>query len=85
MLTSIPRVAMRWTPAGNRRRGRPKETWRRSVERDMKALGWSWGQVAKLAADRTRWRSSVSALCASTHEEIIVRCVFQMTFNLMHA
>ena len=67
--TSIPRVAIRWTPTGNRRRGRPKETWRRSVEREMKALGWSWGQVAKLAADRPRWRSSVSALCASTHEE----------------
>ena len=27
------------------------------------------GQVAQLAADITRWRSSVSALCASTHEE----------------
>ena len=27
------------------------------------------GQVAKLAADRPRWLSSVSALCASTHEE----------------
>ena len=67
--TSIPRIAMRLTPAGNRRRGRPKETWRRYVEREMKALGWSWGQVAKLAADRPRWRSSVSALCASTHEE----------------
>ena len=67
--TTIPRIAMRWTPAGSRRRGRPKETWRRSVEREMKALGWSWGQVAKLAADRPRWHSSVSALCASTHEE----------------
>ena len=55
-------------PAGNRMRERPKDTWRRSVERQMKSLGWSWGQVAKLAADRTRWRSSVSALCASTHE-----------------
>ena len=43
-LTSIPRVAMRWTPAGNWRRGRPKETWRRSMEREMKALGWSWGR-----------------------------------------
>ena len=64
-----PKYKMRWTPAGNRRRGRPKETWRMSVEREMKALGWSWGQVEKLAADRTRWRNSVSALCASTHEE----------------
>ena len=69
--TYIPRVAMRWTPPppGNRRRGRPNEMWRRPVEREMKALGWSWGQVAKLAADSPRWRSSVSALCASTHEE----------------
>ena len=33
--TSIQRVAMRWTPAGNWRRGRPKETRRMSVERDM--------------------------------------------------
>ena len=41
--TSIPRIAMRWTPAGNRRRGRTNEMWRRSVEREMKALGRSWG------------------------------------------
>ena len=32
---------------GHWRRGRPKETWMRSVEREMKALWWSWGQVAK--------------------------------------
>ena len=32
----------------------------------MKALGWSWGQVSKLTADRTQWSSSVSALCASS-------------------
>ena len=68
-LTSIPRVAMRWTPGGKRARGRPKETWRRSVEREMKALGWSWGQVMKLATDRQHWRSLVSALCVIPHEE----------------
>ena len=68
-LTSIPRVAMRWTPGGKRARGRPKETWRRSVERETKALGWSWGQVTKLATDRQHWRSFVSALCVIPHEE----------------
>ena len=46
-LTFIPRVAMSWSSGGKRARGRPKETWRRSVEREMKALGWSWGQVTK--------------------------------------
>ena len=42
---SITRVAMRWTPPGKRKRGRPKETWRRPVEKKMKETGWTWGQV----------------------------------------
>ena len=29
-----PRVALRWTPTGKRKRGRPKENWRRCVEGD---------------------------------------------------
>ena len=32
--------------------GRPRETWRRSVERDMKEKRWSWGQVVKLSKYR---------------------------------
>ena len=51
-IETIPRVAMRWTPGGKGARGRPKETRRRSVEREMKTPGWSWGQVTKLAVDR---------------------------------
>lgn len=40
--TSLPRVAHRWTPDGRRNRGRPKETWRRTVETEMKKQGWAW-------------------------------------------
>ena len=68
-LTSIPRVALRWTPYGKRARGRPKQTWRRSVELEMKTLGWRWGQVTKLAADRKHRRPLVVALCVIPHEE----------------
>ena len=64
-----PRVAMRWTPAGKRKRGRPKLTWRRSVEKEMKAVGWSWNQVQHWASDRQYFSSLVSALCATEHEE----------------
>ena len=39
--TSLPRVAFRRTPDGHRKRGRPKETWRRTVERKMKEPGWT--------------------------------------------
>ncbi|XP_056015927.1 uncharacterized protein LOC130053203 [Ostrea edulis] len=50
--TSIPKIAMRWTPAGKRNRGRPKETWRRSVEKEMKECGWTWSRIQNMAADR---------------------------------
>ncbi|XP_061191532.1 uncharacterized protein LOC133199675 [Saccostrea echinata] len=64
--SDIPRVALRWTPPGKRNRGRPKETWRRSVEKEMKEQGWTWGKVQQMSVDRQRWRSSVQALCAQS-------------------
>ena len=33
---SLPRIALRWTPDGNIAQGRSRETWRRTVEREMK-------------------------------------------------
>ena len=52
------RVALRWTPAaGKRKRGRPKETWRRTVERERQTLGFSsWEATAAAAQDRHHWR-----------------------------
>ena len=38
-LNAIPRVAVKWTPTGKRKRGRPKLTWRRSVEKEMREVG----------------------------------------------
>ena len=67
--TALLRVAVRWTPDGHRKRGRPKETWRRTVEKEMKDRGWTWGHLEQQAADRNQWRSLVEALCAPTHEE----------------
>ena len=61
--TSLPRMALRWTPDGHRRRGRPKETWRRTIEKEMKEHGWTWGYLERCSADRPRWRSLVAALC----------------------
>lgn len=50
--TSIPRVALRWTPTGKRKWGRAKETWRCSVEKEMKEKDWTWGQVQHWSQDR---------------------------------
>ena len=37
-------------PQGNRKRGRPKNSWRRSV---IKETGRSWNELRFLAADRS--------------------------------
>ena len=50
---------------GKRKRGRPKETQRRSVEREMKEKGWSWGEVVKLVKDK----QCNGLMCADTHKE----------------
>ena len=41
--TNDCRIVMNWTPVGKRSIGRPKETWRRMVEKERDAFGWkSW-------------------------------------------
>ena len=65
-------VAMSWAPEGKRRRGRPKTTWRRTVEKERQEAGWrSWEEVRTAATNREEWRSSVKALCATRHEKDI--------------
>lgn len=62
---SIPKVALRWTPEGKRKRGRPKQTWRRTVEGEIKDLNHSWATLERLASDRQQWRTFVAALHAT--------------------
>ncbi|XP_062592840.1 uncharacterized protein LOC134254333, partial [Saccostrea cucullata] len=42
------RTGLTWTPEGKRRRGRPKNTWRRSVERKGKSWAGRVGKRGKL-------------------------------------
>ena len=63
-------VAISWAPEGKRRRGRPKTTWRGTVDREMREGGWgSWDEVRVAAAVREKWKDSMKALCAMGHEE----------------
>ena len=54
-----------WTPERKRKRGRPKTTWRRTVEAEMKKINHNWGTIQRLASDRQGWKSFVAALYAS--------------------
>ena len=59
----VAKIALRWTADGKRRRGRPRETWRRTMERELKDCGLTLDTVGKKAADRQQWKSLVEALC----------------------
>nr|KAG5695813.1 hypothetical protein BaRGS_013411 [Batillaria attramentaria] len=48
---SLPRIALRWTPDGRRKRGRPKETEEDRGEREMKEQGWTWNFLERCAAE----------------------------------
>ena len=63
-------IALTWIPKGRRKQGRPKTTWRRSVEKERGEAGWrNWDEVWSEAADREKWKCTVKALCATRHEE----------------
>ena len=48
---STTKGAIHWTPEGKRKRGRPKATWRRTVEAKMKTMNHSWGTFQRLVSD----------------------------------
>ena len=62
-------TALTWAPEGKRKRGRPKTTWRRNVEKERDAAGMkTWKQARTTAMNRDEWRARVEALCATWHE-----------------
>ena len=63
---NITRTALHWTPEGRRRRERPKITWRRTVEAELKTLHHTWGTIQRLARDRQEWLNFVAALHAKS-------------------
>ena len=65
----IPKTALRWTPLGKRKQGRPRTTWRRTVITEVKEMGLTLGEAQHAAKDRSRWRQIVDALCPARDEE----------------
>jgi hypothetical protein len=47
----LPKAALLWDPQGSGKGGRPKNTWRRSVNKEA---GRSWNEVRFLTADRQK-------------------------------
>ena len=66
--TNIARQALSWTPQGKRRVGRPKNTWRRDLDSDLKKINLTWKEAQKQAQDREGWRNIVSCLCSNGNQ-----------------
>ena len=49
------KTALTWMPEGNRKRSRPKTTWRLTVEEELKAAGLTCGTAARKAQYRGVW------------------------------
>jgi hypothetical protein len=49
---------------GTKKREKPKKTWKRSDVEEEEGERRTWREVKWLAANRSRWRSFVGALCS---------------------
>jgi len=65
-LQAIEKTALDWNPQGYRRRGRPKRTWRRTIEHEIRNTGRSWNEVKGIAGDRKAWKLLMDALCSTS-------------------
>ena len=57
----IPKAVLLWNPQRNRKRGRPKNSWRRSIIKEARR---SWNELRFLAADRQKWKGLIDNLCS---------------------
>ncbi|KAL9973772.1 hypothetical protein ACROYT_G020271 [Oculina patagonica] len=52
-------------PQGKRRGGRPKNSWRRDTDAELKIMGYTWKEAVQKAQGRARWRGVVNGLCST--------------------
>ena len=60
---NIKRSALERNPQGFRRRGHPKQSWRRRVKDELAKKQITWIEAKQTACNRVRWRNMVDALC----------------------
>ncbi|GFR77510.1 hypothetical protein ElyMa_000510200 [Elysia marginata] len=60
--SNTTRQALFWNPQGKRKRGRPRSTWRRNTDDELKKWGTTWHELQKTAQNRVRLRMAVDGL-----------------------
>ena len=67
---AIEKTALDWNPQGYRRRGRPKRTWRRTTEIEIRSTRRLWYEVKVIAGDRNACKLFMDALCSTRSKRI---------------
>ncbi|KAI8490867.1 hypothetical protein Bbelb_312860 [Branchiostoma belcheri] len=61
---------------GKRKRGRPKNSWRRDTEEEMRSISTSWQDLRKKAQRRVQWKNiigqKIRIFSSQHHENVIV-------------
>ena len=62
LVLKIGLIALNLAPEGKRKRGRPRETWRRTFEKERSQMGFkTWTEAARTAIDRKTWKDTVKS------------------------
>jgi hypothetical protein len=63
-------TALDWNPQRYRRRGRPKRTWRRTIEHEIRNTGRSSYEVKVTAGDHKAWKLFMDGLGSARSRRI---------------
>ena len=62
--SSITRQALTWNLQGKRKRGRPRNIWRRDMESEVRKMRCTWQEIVTLAQRRIWWRALIDGPCS---------------------
>lgn len=67
--SNITIQALMWNPQGKQKKGRPRNSWRRDVEKEMReAAGLDWTEIGRRAQNQIRWRKLINGLSSAGGE-----------------
>jgi len=52
---NIGKTALDWNPQGHRKKGKPRQTWKRSTLKEAEQTGKTWQEIKTAAQNRVRW------------------------------
>jgi hypothetical protein len=62
---NITRQGLDWNPQGERKKGRPRITWKRTILTELQEQNVTWKEAKQMAKNRVHWQKFVMALCSN--------------------